>query len=203
MNRLQANQTKTTAAIIQSMNSNDKNQKDLIQGLSESNSTGKEIKGSLDEIKCLLDENCNPDGTSGGPPTASASCGAPFSCSGDAIQCEQLRLQYEESCIGDELTQFEQSLNQITQVDNVEMLVDEQTIDLSEIDTSYLGSNGVSVSGSCPASRSLGFSMAGYSFSHSLDWSPFCDFLEGVRPFIVAFGWITGLLLIGRTQGGV
>ena len=51
-------------------------------------------------------------------------------------------------------------------------------------------------SGSCPAPRNL-VSVAGAQFS----FQPYCDFLTGIRPVLIAVAWLTGaMILIGANR---
>lgn len=151
----------------------------------------------LDDIACLLDDNCESEGKE--KPTANVDCDRSiFECKGDVIQCALLKVQYENTCTIDELNELEAAFAPIVNVDNEGMLVQADVVDFGKLNTTYLD-NGVSfgVSATCPASET--FSLQGETIE--ISFAPACRYAELVRPLVIFSAWLTGLLLIGRSQG--
>ncbi|WP_047048031.1 virulence factor TspB C-terminal domain-related protein [Vibrio mexicanus] len=159
----------------------------------------------LDDIACLLDEECESEGKE--KPTANVDCSKSiFECKGDVIQCALLKVTYENSCTTDELKQLEAAFDGIANVDNEGMLVDEETeMDFSKIDTKYLD-NGVSFGGgaSCPAPAHIPLDLD-WAGSYTIDFSyePACQWAEIFNPLVHIAGWIFGLFIIFRANGSV
>lgn len=153
----------------------------------------------LDDIACLLDDGCESEGKE--KPTANVDCNKSiFKCKGDVIQCAMLKVQYENTCTVDELNKLEAAFSKVVSVDNEAMLVQNDVVDFSKLDTTYLD-NGVSfgVSATCPVPQT--FSLEGKTIEFSFE--PACHYAELVRPLVIFSAWLTGLLLIGRSQGMV
>ncbi len=86
-------------------------------------------------------------------------------------------------------------------VDNVGALVDPEELDFSNIDSKYL-SNGVSFGNAgCPAPETHTFSHFAGSSTIEISYEPACHYAKVAAPIHVILAWISGLLLIGRTQG--
>ncbi|HCE2054015.1 TPA: hypothetical protein NGS83_003924 [Vibrio parahaemolyticus] len=158
------------------------------------------IGKTLDGIKCELDEDCEGEGKE--KPTVKADCEKSiFECKGDIIQCALLKIEYEESCPTEQLAELKDNMNKVFDKDRTDELVDKDVLDFSKIDSKYL-SNGVSFgSATCPASES-------YTIHHffgittiEISYEPACHYARIAAPIHVILAWISGLLLIGRTQG--
>ncbi|KHT38046.1 virulence factor TspB C-terminal domain-related protein [Vibrio sinaloensis] len=159
---------------------------------------------ALQEIRCLLDEECESDSKQ--KPTATVNCkSSKFECKGDVIQCAQLKLDYENSCVTKELNDLEKALQGISNVDNVAMLVDaENEMDFSKLDTKYLESGVSFGAASCPAPARITLDIP-YVGSYVIDFSyePACKWAEIMNPLVHLAGWIFGLYIIFRAQGSV
>lgn len=153
----------------------------------------------LDDIACLLDDKCESEDKE--KPTANVDCDKSiFECKGDVIQCALLKVQYEDTCTIDELKELEAAFSTVVNVDNEAMLVQPDVVDFGKLNTTYLD-NGVafSVSATCPAPQTT--SLQGKTIEISFE--PACRYAELVRPLVIFSAWLTGLLLIGRSQGMV
>lgn len=167
----------------------------LIQGDTNSvipNDTGKEEKPK-DEEQEKTD-----------PPMASADCDKSiFECRGDVIQCALLKVQYDSTCTVDEFAQLEEAFKGIKLLNNEALLVQKDSIDYSRMNQKYLN-GGVSFgSGACPAPERISFRAFGDSKTIDFKFDPACRYAELLRPLLIAFAWLTGLFIIGRTQGAV
>ncbi|EGQ8608113.1 hypothetical protein GNT15_18835 [Vibrio parahaemolyticus] len=157
-----------------------------------------ELGDKLDDIACELDDDCADKEQ----PTANVDCEQSiFECKGDVIQCALLKIEYENSCATDEFAQLEKEMNAAFGVDNVGALVDPEELDFSNIDSKYL-SNGVSFGNAgCPAPETHTFSHFAGSSTIEISYEPACHYAKVAAPIHVILAWISGLLLIGRTQG--
>ncbi|MGF1909646.1 hypothetical protein L4C38_09405 [Vibrio kasasachensis] len=150
---------------------------------------------------------CNPETEDCSTPVANYNCdtSAPntFECEGDLILCMQAKIQYENHCVTDHITDLESALKtQFDAIDNEAAIVQEEVVDLSKIDTRYLD-NGIKVEGTCPAPIDASYTnpMTGNAEVFSVDYGPFCTFIGWLAPLVVALGWLSGLYVIGRHQG--
>lgn len=157
-----------------------------------------ELGDKLDDIACELDDDCADKEQ----PTANVDCEQSiFECKGDVIQCALLKIEYENSCATDEFAQLEKEMNAAFGVDNVGALVDPEELDFSNIDSKYL-SNGVSFGNAgCPAPETHTISHFAGSSTIEISYEPACHYAKVAAPIHVILAWISGLLLIGRTQG--
>ncbi|EOG1784387.1 virulence factor TspB C-terminal domain-related protein [Vibrio parahaemolyticus] len=157
-----------------------------------------ELGDKLDDIACELDDDCADKEQ----PTANVDCEQSiFECKGDVIQCALLKIEYENSCATDEFAQLEKEMNAAFGVDNVGALVDPEELDFSNIDSKYL-SNGVSFGNAgCPSPETHTFSHFAGSSTIEISYEPACHYAKVAAPIHVILAWISGLLLIGRTQG--
>ncbi|WP_061009270.1 virulence factor TspB C-terminal domain-related protein [Vibrio sp. CUB2] len=164
----------------------------------EGNKKLDELGETLEEIACELDDSCEQKEK----PTANVDCEQSiFECKGDVIQCALLKIEYENSCATGELAQLESEMNAAFGVDNVSALVDPEELDFSDIDSKYL-TNGVSFgNAACPSPDSVTFSHFSGSTTIEISYEPACHFAQLAAPIHVVLAWISGLLLIGRTQG--
>lgn len=160
-----------------------------------------QMNAKLEDIKCLLDENCEADGKE--KPTANVDCQASiFECKGDVIQCAMLKLQYENTCAADDLEKLEAAFAAHTGLDPAASIVQADEIDLSKIDSRYLD-NGVSFGAAqCPAPLAIrhDFGFAG-KLDTEFSFEPACEYARLINPLILVFAWLSGLYIIGRTQG--
>ncbi|ELA7321613.1 hypothetical protein Q9X98_003217 [Vibrio parahaemolyticus] len=157
-----------------------------------------ELGDKLDDIACELDDDCADKEQ----PTANVDCEQSiFECKGDVIQCALLKIEYENSCATDEFAQLEKEMNAAFGVDNVGALVDPEELDFSNIDSKYL-SNGVSFGNAgCPAPETHTFSHFAGSSTIEISYEPACHYAKVAAPIHVILAWVSGLFLIGRTQG--
>ncbi|HIF5580860.1 TPA: virulence factor TspB C-terminal domain-related protein [Vibrio parahaemolyticus] len=157
-----------------------------------------ELGDKLDDIACELDDDCADKEQ----PTANVDCEQSiFECKGDVIQCALLKIEYENSCATAEFAQLEKEMNAAFGVDNVGALVDPEELDFSNIDSKYL-SNGISFGNAgCPAPETHTFSHFAGSSTIEISYEPACHYAKVAAPIHVILAWISGLLLIGRTQG--
>lgn len=167
----------------------------LIQGDNSAlipNDTGKEEKPKEEEQEKT------------DPPMASADCDKSiFECRGDVIQCALLKVQYDSTCTVDEFAQLEEAFKGIKLLNNEALLVQKDSIDYSRMNQKYLN-GGVSFgSGACPAPERISFRAFGDSKTIEFKFDPACRYAELLRPLLIAFAWLTGLFIIGRTQGAV
>lgn len=177
----------------------------IISSIQDGNRETTKTNEKLDKIACLLDEECANEGKP--KPSVTMDCTASlFSCEGDVIQCEILRLQWKDSCISNELSDLEGALSDIVNVDSEAMLVDsENVLDYSQMDTHYL-ENGVSFGtglGTCPAPAVINLDLKTIG-NYTIDFSyePACEWAEIMNPLVHIAGWIFGLFIIFRAGGG-
>ncbi|BDU37176.1 virulence factor TspB C-terminal domain-related protein [Vibrio nigripulchritudo] len=153
--------------------------------------------GGSGDGECKEGEDCGD-----GKAAASYSCEQEkFSCKGDVIQCLLADIQYKEHCIEDDLKELETALKPITEVDNVAAILQDETQDFSNMDMKYMNGHGVSAHGSCPPDRTFTITIGSMSKTFSLPYQPLCDAVTTYRPIVILFGWISGLGIIGRSQG--
>jgi len=197
-NTLQTNTNKNLTALGKKIDDSKRQAKETGD---KAHKQGEDIKTLLAGIECQLDEVCSGEGT-GGNDLAVVDCKADkFECKGDVIQCAQLQLEFENSCINSELSELEKSLEDIINVDNVANIVDPDVIDYSKIDTKYLD-NGVSIGKAvCPAPINISFTLMGVSNNFGIPFDHICTVAESLRPLVIALSWLAGLLLIGRIVG--
>ncbi|WP_108744633.1 virulence factor TspB C-terminal domain-related protein [Vibrio parahaemolyticus] len=164
----------------------------------EGNKKLDELGETLEEIACELDDSCEQKEK----PTANVDCEQSiFECKGDVIQCALLKIEYENSCATGELAQLEAEMNAAFGVDNVSALVDPEELDFSDIDSKYLA-NGVSFGNAgCPTPETHTFTHFAGSSTIEISYEPACHYAQVAAPIHVILAWISGLLLIGRTQG--
>ena len=164
----------------------------------EGNEKLDDLGDKLEDIACELDDDCADKEK----PTANVDCEQSiFECKGDIIQCALLKIEYENSCATGELAQLEAEMNAAFGVDNVSALVDPEELDFSDIDSKYL-TNGVSFGNSaCPSPETFTFNHLSGSTTIEISYEPACHFAQVAAPIHVILAWISGLLLIGRTQG--
>lgn len=158
------------------------------------------IGDTLKDIKCELDEGCESEGKE--KPTVKVDCAQSiFECKGDVIQCAQLKIQYENSCPTNQLTDLKKSVEKTFGTDRTDELVDSESVDFSKIDSKFL-TNGVSFgNASCPAAQSFTFNHFAGSTTVEISYEPACYYARTAAPIHVVLAWIAGLFLIGRTQG--
>lgn len=181
---------------LENINHNIKNLSDnMIKQSKFNNKLGQNQLGALFAIGEGSDEGETPN-------SANTDCKSQiFSCEGDLIQCAILKETYFNNCPTDELSDLENSLSAITNVDNVAALVQEDTINLGEIDEKYLN-NGVAASGVCPADKTLSITIFNKTASVIIPYGPLCDLVTGVAPAVIIMGWFMGIVIIGRGQIG-
>ncbi len=154
----------------------------------------------LDTIACLLDDSCDEEGKE--KAKAQANCEQSlFECEGDVIQCVLLDIQYKDHCIISDLDKLESSLSSITQVNNVDAILQPDTIDLSKIDNKYMNGSGLNAGrGQCPPDYV--FTVDIYKpVTVTIALSDLCESIRRVAPLIILFGWVSGIGLVGRLQG--
>lgn len=160
---------------------------------------------AIQDIKCLLDDNCEAEGKE--KPYAEVNCSASiFDCKGDVIQCALLKIEYENSCAPEELAKLKEGFEKVAAVDNVAMLVQDEVLDFSNIDTKYLD-NGVrfNVAATCPTPASITVEGTRFYSAQVIEFSfaPACKYAELIRPLVILSAWLAGLFIIGRSQGMV
>ncbi|WP_165311355.1 virulence factor TspB C-terminal domain-related protein [Vibrio ziniensis] len=164
----------------------------------------REMLESLSRTKVVIPNEIGNDGKPTTKPMARADCDKSiFECRGDVIQCALLKVQYDNTCTADELVQLEEAFKGIKLLNNETLLVQSDTVDYSRMNQKYL-SGGVSFGGGgCPAPERISFRAFGESKSIEFKFDPACRYAELLRPLLIAFAWLTGLFIIGRTQGAV
>lgn len=141
-------------------------------------------------------------GGGGKPDFASYDCETNvFKCEGDPIQCTTAKMQFAELCLTRELSELENAIKPVSNIDNVAAIVQKDTVDFSKLDDKYLNGGGVSASGSCPKDKHVSFSIADSKVSLKIPFKPLCGAVELFSPIVILMGWVAGLTIIGRSQG--
>ncbi|OOF20372.1 virulence factor TspB C-terminal domain-related protein [Salinivibrio sp. IB872] len=115
-----------------------------------------------------------------------------FQCTGDPIQCEQLRLQFEQACISDDLKKLEEKIDNMTDYEIADVLVQEDEVDISNIVNNTKHS--VAMSGGCPAPQSVSVLGASVSFSYDM----ICELASTLRPLLILLCSVISMFMVGR-----
>ncbi|WP_199878978.1 virulence factor TspB C-terminal domain-related protein [Salinivibrio kushneri] len=138
-------------------------------------------------------EDCG-DGT-GDANSANLTCteqAQDFQCSGDPIQCQQLRLQFEQACIGDDLEQLEGKVNEMTDFEMNDVLVQDESVSLSNIVNNPEQS--VSINEGCPAPKQVQVMGSSIEFSYDM----ICQLASTLRPLFILLCSVLSMFMVGR-----
>lgn len=161
-------------------------------GDSKTECTGTGCKDSLDGSEDGKDEEEEET-----PREASiGSCGAPVSCTGDAIDCAVLQEEKSQRCLAEDQADYPKYASEIeSQLTDEKYQLEKQDIQvkgLLENSTRFLPS-------SCPPPKQV--SLSGGT-NITLEFDLFCSFASAIAPIIVALALLFGALYVGRSFGG-
>ena len=121
----------------------------------------------------------------GGSSAKAGDCSAGFQCKGDAVQCAQLRVAWEQKC----LMEYHEG-----EANEAEDLREKETVDVGGFD-SYGDLFG---SGVCPSGVSVSLPGAG---NVTADVGAFCELAELMRPFVILSALVFGMVYAFRGGG--
>lgn len=121
----------------------------------------------------------------GGSSARAGDCSAGFQCKGDAVQCAQLRVAWEQKC----LMEYHEG-----EANEAEDLREKETLDVGGFD-SYGDLFG---SGVCPSGVSVSLPGAG---NVTADVGAFCELAELMRPFVILSALVFGMVYAFRGGG--
>jgi hypothetical protein len=117
----------------------------------------------------------------------------------DAVQCGIFLETWYSRC--DEQLRHEQVFGKPSDYEGEDTILNpdleanqitEESVDFGGLVSTVLDDGLFVLPSTCPPGPT--FSFMGYTFQ--LDYSPFCDFAEAVRPFVIALGYIIAALMM-------
>lgn len=130
--------------------------------------------------------------------TGGATCDAPPTCEGDAVQCAILNQQFEARCDFEESADFDGSKT------DIEGLFDGDQFELETSDIqapSFINSGARFLPASCPPPQQISLTSNG-GHTYSLKFDPLCSFASDFSYLILAMMSIWCAVYVGRAFGG-
>ncbi|MBX2847153.1 MAG: hypothetical protein KTR16_02440 [Acidiferrobacterales bacterium] len=133
-------------------------------------------------------------------------CDQPVSCEGNPTQCAIIEQQKQRQCwlANEEGLSDEDSLEEdLPGDDGSEYNPEDGSNEISLVDGFKTDSTGLGWAASCPADRSVSFSIRGKSYGFSLSFVEFCNWLAFLNPIVIFLGFIHAgfIFLRGMTNG--